>query len=103
MSRTFLIQAWWRYIIAGHNGVKKEHQAQLFYDLRVVADAMSFEELESRLQHLKQSPAWKSNPKVRYWLESHWLNCMPAWVAGYRTGKAFAHRLLRPNSCRSLK
>eukprot|EP00967_Tisochrysis_lutea_P098552 scaffold145644_cov15-Tisochrysis_lutea.AAC.1 len=79
------LQAWWRYIIAGHNGVKKEHQAELYYDLRAVANAMSFVELESRLQHLKQSPAWKSNPKVRYWLESHWLNCMPAWVAGHRT------------------
>eukprot|EP00983_Pelagomonas_calceolata_P077370 1153830-Pelagomonas_calceolata.AAC.1 len=59
------LQAWWRYIIAGHNGVKKEYQAQLFCDLRAVADAMSFKELDSRLQHLKQSPAWKSNPKVR--------------------------------------
>jgi hypothetical protein len=79
-----LLQAWWRYISANVNGVKKIHQESLFSDLRSVAEI--FIELDLRISHLKQSAAYKGNAKLQHWLKGTWLNCMPLWVAAYRAG-----------------
>ena len=53
----------------------------MFSALRHLADAQTPGLFEQRLQLLKASDDWTSNPLLAKYVEAEWLNCTRLWAA----------------------
>lgn len=78
------LQAWWRWINKGDNGVPPQRRKGLFADLKRLADSERLVKYNKRFTRLRKSADWLSNTAFQTYYRDEWDSCKELWLASYR-------------------
>lgn len=78
------IQAWQRWSKNAKNGLSPADQKEFLRLMQQLAYAKTTTHYDKKLQKLRKSNVYVSNPKVRQYCDNFWLQCSCRWAHAFR-------------------